>query len=906
MSYLSLLVDSLSFTITKAHIKESLESPFHITCEGYIENLKEHPFASISHHSHTALASHHSSFAPNFHPNALINKQATFKIQNPYPQNLSKILHLATTANSPHIKNHKDSALSADSKDSLLDIKEYQGILSFVEYQGLNTQSSSNVLNRGNQTSFFAHKHFFSFTLSSPLYRMSLNKANRIYTNKNIIEVIQATLGFYEQDLHKPLDFSHIHLSYPRLELITQYQESDLDFITRLAHNNGIYFYDNTQSICFYDMTQAHSPREITFNPNANNTFNEPCISSIYKEQSLQANAFTQSSANALNPLSLQSVSLRNDLSPQDTYKDAAFIYNEHSYETQSSFSQNNDLKTLLSLKEKRLQVLEQSIKAQSNIIDLALHNCITLNLSSTLKENKENLKDFIIIGMEQILLDKAILENNFNSNDNAVKKSTTQHINNNKNPNTSHSTYSAAFHHSKTLDSTTAESTPYVNTLTLLPVSFSFAPALRNKPKAPHSTLGVVIGESENIERERNTIYTDDYGRVRVRINCFANQEIIDNARINLISDKQEQNNTQDTNSDSTSQQKSYCYHYSPYLRVSSPLASISSGLYYTPRVGDEVIISFFDDDIDKPYISGSLYNQSNPTLHSLPLHTHQTSLSARTLNNDSNNTNNANATSSYTDPIESGFNEITLSNLKDKEQVYIQAQKDYEELIKHNFKQNIHNNKESQVDGAYTERIKKIHTQTIDLAKQVYVGAEYFTQVGLYKDTQVGGNHTLSIGANHTLQVAGESKEHIGGDKHTEIQGSRVESIQGDFNESVGGDKREVVSKHLSIHSDENFHLSANDELALSSQKNLHLLTKESLALRSDENLTLNVKDLYAKAKQQINYYADTSIKLCIAETSSISLEENRIVFKVKDSELILDENGFSINGLVNVKGK
>lgn len=888
MSYLSLLVDSLSFTITKAHIKESLESPFHITCEGYIENLKEHPFASISNHSNTTLVAHHSSFAPNFHPNALINKQATFKIQNPYPQNLSKILHLATTANTPHIKNHKDSALSTDSKDSLPDIKEYQGILSFVEYQGLNTQSSSNVLNRGNQTSFFAHKHFFSFTLSSPLYRMSLNKANRIYTNKNIIEVIQATLGFYEQDLHKPLDFSHIHLSYPRLELIAQYQESDLDFITRLAHNNGIYFYDNTQSICFYDMTQAHSPREIVFNPNANNTFNEPCISSIYKEQSLQANAFTQSSANALNPLSLQSISLRNDLSPQGTYKDSSFIYNEHSYETQSSFSQNNDLKTLLSLKEKRLQVLEQSIKAQSNITDLALHNCITLNLSSSLKENKENLKDFIIIGMEQILLDKAILENNFDSNDNAVKKSTTQHINNNENPNTSHSTYS------------TAESIPYINTLTLLPLSFSFAPALRNKPKAPHSTLGVVIGKSEDIQGERNTIHTDHFGRVRVRINCFANQEIIDNARINPISDKQEQSNAQDTNSSPTSQQKSYCYHYSPYLRVSSPLASINSGLYYTPRVGDEVIVSFFDDDIDKPYISGSLYNQSNPTLHSLPIHTHQTSLSARTLNDEYNPTN------SHHNPIESGFNEITLSNLKNKEQVYIQAQKDYEELIKHNFKQNICNNKESQVQGAYTERIKKIHTQTIDLAKQVYVGAEYFTQVGLHKDTRVGGNHTLNIGANHTLQATGESKEHIGGDKHIEIQGSRVESIQGDFNESVGGDKREVVSKHLSIHSDENFHLSANDELALSSKKNLHLLTKESLALRSDENLTLNVKDLYAKAKQQINYYADTSIKLCIAETSSISLEENRIVLKVKDSEFILDENGFSINGLVNIKGK
>ncbi|BAM32758.1 truncated hypothetical protein [Helicobacter cinaedi CCUG 18818 = ATCC BAA-847] len=39
MSYLQLSIDSLSFTITKAHIKESLESLWRIECEGYIESL---------------------------------------------------------------------------------------------------------------------------------------------------------------------------------------------------------------------------------------------------------------------------------------------------------------------------------------------------------------------------------------------------------------------------------------------------------------------------------------------------------------------------------------------------------------------------------------------------------------------------------------------------------------------------------------------------------------------------------------------------------------------------------------------------------------------------------------------------------------------------------------------------
>lgn len=74
-----------------------------------------------------------------------------------------------------------------------------------------------------------------------------------------------------------------------------------------------------------------------------------------------------------------------------------------------------------------------------------------------------------------------------------------------------------------------------------LLPLSYT--PSLKSKPKAPSSTLGVVIGESEDIEGERNTIHTDNFGRVKVRINCFASQEVIDNARV------KEQNNVQGKN---------------------------------------------------------------------------------------------------------------------------------------------------------------------------------------------------------------------------------------------------------------------------------------------------------------------------------------------------------------------
>ena len=102
----------------------------------------------------------------------------------------------------------------------------------------------------------------------------------------------------------------------------------------------------------------------------------------------------------------------------------------------------------------------------------------------------------------------------------------------------TTHSS-SNAMHHSHISHTThtphTNTTSPFIrsysNTLTILPSSIAFTPSPKSKPLPPHSTQGIVIGQSTNIQAESNTIYTDEYGRVRVRIHCFANQEEIDNA---------------------------------------------------------------------------------------------------------------------------------------------------------------------------------------------------------------------------------------------------------------------------------------------------------------------------------------------------------------------------------------
>ncbi|TLD79694.1 type VI secretion system tip protein VgrG, partial [Helicobacter sp. MIT 11-5569] len=706
-SYLTLTINptsspSVSFKITKAIIKESLEELFSIECEGYIEGLSEDLFSlnsppnpSLDSNPSNANSSSSHSKTPNFHPKVLIDTLATLDINNPYE---NKTLNFDTNAT-----------------------KTYQGIISYVNYLGIHKESLENLADINSKIKTLKYKHFFSFKLESILKRLSLNKANRIYTHTTILEAIKETLHFYQGLLHKEIDFSNIHLEFENQELISQYNESDLDFITRLAHNNGIFFYEDASKIYFCDHYAKSNPKTIKYNPNINNALNEPCITQIYKEQSLRTNSFTHSSTNAKTPLNL--LSLNSNQVPYEENLNNKASYNAHTYESEYSFSQSIDLKTLPALKEKRTLTLNESLQAKSNIYHLSLEDFIAIDYhtfthSNSSKNSEDLLKDFVIVASTQTLIDDAILVNSIHANDNTPLKDL-------------------------------ALSKSYSNTLTLLPSHIIFTPPLKQKPKAPNSTQGIVIGESSDIENQSNTIYTDDYGRVKVRMNLYANQEELDD--------------------------KEKTYHHTPFLRVATSVANSHSGFYHTPRIGDEVIISFLDDDIDKPYVSGSLYNSTS----SMPQYNYpryKREIASNTLNSLSQTPKMINKgleelklqedTDYVLSPINHHYltlanstigventqakarNEITLKNDKDKEEIYILAQKDYKTEIGNDYEETIKMNKTSEVGALYTEFITLGHMQNIAGFKNVNVKEDYLENTLLSKETNVKLNNTLNVG--------------------------------------------------------------------------------------------------------------------------------------------------------------
>ncbi|ENX4631304.1 phage baseplate assembly protein V [Campylobacter coli] len=495
-------------------------------------------------------------------------------------------------------------------------------------------------------------------------------------------------------------------------------------------------------------------------------------------------------------------------------------------------------------------------------------------------------LKDFIIIANTQILIDDAILANSINTND-----------------------------HLNLKDLNLSKS--YSNTLTLLKKNIIFTPSFKAKPKAPNSTQGIVIGESKDIESERNTIYTDEHGRVKVRINLYANQEELDNDTFIA--------NDIDTNSSNLSSNTYKSYHHTPFLRVASHIASNHSGFFHTPRIGDEVIISFLDDDIDKPYVSSSLYNGATTMpQYNYPRYKREIATNALsylsvvpamidkgldTLKLQENtdyelsSINNhyltlANSTVGVDNTDARARNEITLKNDKDKEEIYILAQKDYKEEIGNNYEQTIKNNKTSEVGALYTEFITLGHMQNIIGFKNVNVGAQYLENTLLSKDTNVGLSNTLNVGTDQEVKIHKNSYEKVGENKKVEIGTNYEERITGEHTSSVSSNRKTFIRGYHHTQSQGKYSVYTDSELVTEAKGNIQEHTEKSIFMVAKKDHCVNAENVSSLAQKDNTIVAHNRI-INQVKSTSITTTAKEVIIQVGGVQVIIDNKGLRVKG-------
>jgi type VI secretion system secreted protein VgrG len=156
---------------------------------------------------------------------------------------------------------------------------------------------------------------------------------------------------------------------------------------------------------------------------------------------------------------------------------------------------------------------------------------------------------------------------------------------------------------------------------------------ALRSTPKpvVEGPQTAIVVGDSAQ------EIWTDEYGRVKVQFH-WDRLGKMDGAKA--------------------------CW-----VRVAQIWAGSGFGGIHIPRIGQEVVVDFLEGDPDRPIITGCLYNFDNKPPYTLPANQTQSGIKSR----------------SSKGGTPDNFNEIRFEDKKGSEELHVQAEKDYTELVKH-----------------------------------------------------------------------------------------------------------------------------------------------------------------------------------------------------------------------------
>jgi type VI secretion system secreted protein VgrG len=153
-------------------------------------------------------------------------------------------------------------------------------------------------------------------------------------------------------------------------------------------------------------------------------------------------------------------------------------------------------------------------------------------------------------------------------------------------------------------------------------------------------------------------------------------------------------------------------------WIRVSQLWAGAQFGAMFIPRVGQEVIVEFLEGNPDRPIITGRVYNASVKVPYALPGEKTKSTIKSNSSTGGG------------------GFNELRFEDKKGSEEIFINAQKDYNETVL--------NNK--------TVKITQDSTTTVDKGNNSLTVSQ-----GNHSVTISQGNHSTTVSAkNHELTVS------------------------------------------------------------------------------------------------------------------------------------------------------
>ncbi|MBH3443180.1 type VI secretion system tip protein VgrG [Pseudomonas moraviensis] len=257
-----------------------------------------------------------------------------------------------------------------------------------------------------------------------------------------------------------------------------------------------------------------------------------------------------------------------------------------------------------------------------------------------------------------------------------------------------------------------------YRNSFLATPWDAHYRPALEHpKPKVLGSQTAVVTGPAGE------EIHCDQYGRIKVQFHW---------------------------DRDGQSDDKTTCW-----MRVASGWAGAAYGGIAIPRIGMEVLVTFLEGDPDQPLVTGCLYHKENVVPYDLPAN--KTRSTFKTLSS----------------PGGKGYNEFRIEDKKGAEQIYIHAQRDWDENIEHDQKIRVGNERHDTVEAnvlsefkveehriTHLDRISEMRADdhlTVGVTQHVKVGTGQFVEAGTEIHYHAGEKVVIEGGMELTAKAGG-----------------------------------------------------------------------------------------------------------------------------------------------------
>jgi type VI secretion system secreted protein VgrG len=264
-----------------------------------------------------------------------------------------------------------------------------------------------------------------------------------------------------------------------------------------------------------------------------------------------------------------------------------------------------------------------------------------------------------------------------------------------------------------------------YSSTFTAIKAATPFrSPPVTPWPRIVGPQTATVVGQGD--------IHSDALGRIRVRFHW-----------------------SRKPNGDPLPAQPDIDDHASCRVRVVTPWAGQDYGFVALPRVGMEAVIAFEDGDPDRPICTGMVYDGTRKQPYDYGASENWTQIGLR----------------SNSSPDAGGFNELMFDDKSGSERVYLQAQKDYEELVK--------NDATVQIDNNLTHTVKQDETREV-------------TSGNLSVDVKAG---TATLKAAQKIElVCGQSRITMTPSKIAiestmiQVKGSAMAQMKAGFTEVVG----------------------------------------------------------------------------------------------------------------------